>query len=646
MSTYEDSRNTTWQSRDGSSPQPAGTNSVLLPTQQPNSVTTTEPIPMESPMPVVNKPSHEDTKFYKHWTQLEQEDPTFNNMVKDMAPLTLTLRESINSNEMPPQIATKRIEEAIGDHRFNATNDKETLRLAMEAGSEYYKNNPPPKNGTPQEISDYVTGPLTKSILGHTEGVTPSAKPGSGDPFATEDRGTSSPKVDGVTGGGGNKNKEPSKPGATPYQWGSNTYNVDSTKEGQTNQKPGNAMIGKPADGFPYVMQTPEQEAAKEALEKEIEKTAPKPEGNIVDGELNPETTAKVTGKPGSNPDKIKALEKQVKATSDEMLASEVGKADSSKFKGDWESDNHFWGAATQFFMNIMGGAPIGDAYMAAGQYYDDNVSADKRASYANELLGDYTKPSVQEWVRTGDSSTLTSNQAGELEDLKTQLAQQKLNYAPGRENLEREEILSRIRKNDASARKSALGEGGSDADRSQSENQAYQGAKAARAGNDLWNQQYFGQGGDYTMTDFSSKIAGDILAKNNPGYLDMAIRGMSDKTKAAENRERSFLRGILRPESGAAIANSEWSNYGNIFFPRDGDKPADLARKAVLREMSIKNLEKLGKVNFGSSEEEKAATAKQVANLEANLADVVEYDPRSGAYWKRDGSAHDDLMK
>jgi hypothetical protein len=642
MSIYEDSRNTTWQSRDGSSPQSqVGQNSVLLPTQQPTA-TVSEPIPMESPMPIVNKPSHEDTKFFKHWSQLEKDDPTFNNMVKDMAPLTLTLRESINSNEMPPQIASSRIEEAMGDHRFNATTDKETMRLAMEAGSKYYKNNPPPKDGTPQEISDYVQGPLTKSILGHTKGVEPSAKGESDNPFAVQERGTPSLDIDGYTGGGGNKKKEPTKPHATSReQIGYDGYNVDSTKEGQTNQVPGNAMLGgkpKPQDPFQYIMETPEQAAAKEALEKELEKTPPKSEGNVIDGELNPETTAKVTGKPGSNPEKVKALEKQVKATTEEMIASEVGKADSSKFKGNWESDNHFWGAATQFFMNIMGGAPIGDAYMAAGQYYDDNVSADKRASYANELLGDYTKPSVQEWVRTGDSSTLTSNKEGELEDLNMQLKRQELGYGDDRENLERAEIMSRINKNNASARKSAKGEGGYDADRTEAENKAFQGASAARTGNNSWEGDY-GVGKDYPLASFTGER--QLNLKDGDSKTRMALNAMYPELGKAQRSEMDFLRGVLRPESGSAIGQKEWYNYGGIFFPRKGDGPQDAAKKAVLRRIATGQLDKLGKVKFGSPAEEIAAGEQLVAQLQNTVGDVQEFDPKTG-YAKIDGKVYD----
>lgn len=64
-----------------------------------------------------------------------------------------------------------------------------------------------------------------------------------------------------------------------------------------------------------------------------------------------------------------------------------------------------------------------------------------------------------------------------------------------------------------------------------------------------------------------------------------------STEYQVMEQAERNFLSGILRRESGAAITESELSEYAKQYFPQPGDSEAVLAAKAKNRMMSTENI-------------------------------------------------------
>lgn len=58
------------------------------------------------------------------------------------------------------------------------------------------------------------------------------------------------------------------------------------------------------------------------------------------------------------------------------------------------------------------------------------------------------------------------------------------------------------------------------------------------------------------------------------------------------------FITAVLRKESGAAISDSEFARYTDIYIPTPGDSPELLARKKDARDREIRNLYRSGRTN------------------------------------------------
>jgi hypothetical protein len=56
-----------------------------------------------------------------------------------------------------------------------------------------------------------------------------------------------------------------------------------------------------------------------------------------------------------------------------------------------------------------------------------------------------------------------------------------------------------------------------------------------------------------------------------------------TDQGRTFYTEGRKVLAAILRKESGAAITDDEWSNYGPIYLPWPGDKPDEINRKMIV---------------------------------------------------------------
>lgn len=65
----------------------------------------------------------------------------------------------------------------------------------------------------------------------------------------------------------------------------------------------------------------------------------------------------------------------------------------------------------------------------------------------------------------------------------------------------------------------------------------------------------------------------------------------LSAENQQAEQAQRDFINAVLRRESGAAIAESEFNNARRQYFPQPNDKPATLAQKARNRQLAIDGL-------------------------------------------------------
>lgn len=64
-----------------------------------------------------------------------------------------------------------------------------------------------------------------------------------------------------------------------------------------------------------------------------------------------------------------------------------------------------------------------------------------------------------------------------------------------------------------------------------------------------------------------------------------------SEEVKRQEQAERNFVNAVLRRESGAAIADSEFDSAEKQYFPRPGDTPKVLEQKKVNRLIALKGL-------------------------------------------------------
>lgn len=77
-------------------------------------------------------------------------------------------------------------------------------------------------------------------------------------------------------------------------------------------------------------------------------------------------------------------------------------------------------------------------------------------------------------------------------------------------------------------------------------------------------------------------------------GWFPEAFK--SENVKKQENAQRAFINAILRKESGAAIAPSEFENYAKEYFPQAGDTEEVLAQKSNNRSIAIRSLKAEGR--------------------------------------------------
>jgi hypothetical protein len=96
---------------------------------------------------------------------------------------------------------------------------------------------------------------------------------------------------------------------------------------------------------------------------------------------------------------------------------------------------------------------------------------------------------------------------------------------------------------------------------------------------------------GSYSPTAINTKQAlGNVWGVG--GALEAGSNLMlSDQSQKAEQAQRDFVNAVLRLESGAAIAESEFNNAKKQYFPQPGDAPAVIAQKASNRKLAIQGL-------------------------------------------------------
>ncbi|TSP11433.1 hypothetical protein [Cupriavidus campinensis] len=112
-------------------------------------------------------------------------------------------------------------------------------------------------------------------------------------------------------------------------------------------------------------------------------------------------------------------------------------------------------------------------------------------------------------------------------------------------------------------------------------------GARATEADRILSDLQ-----GKYSPVGIGAKNS----ASNVPvvgGLLGAGANTMlSPETQMAEQAQRDFVNAMLRQESGASIAPSEFDNARKQYFPQPGDSDKVIAQKARNREIAIQGLQ------------------------------------------------------
>jgi len=104
-------------------------------------------------------------------------------------------------------------------------------------------------------------------------------------------------------------------------------------------------------------------------------------------------------------------------------------------------------------------------------------------------------------------------------------------------------------------------------------------------------------------LEELSQKYGGDLTALG--AKADVIVRGMKTDTLVSDQirqiadpdvrrymlNEATWINGVLRQESGAAIKPEEYELLSPQYFPRPGDTPemiADKARNRKMREMAL----------------------------------------------------------
>ncbi|WPH64827.1 hypothetical protein [Vibrio phage vB_VpaP_SJSY21] len=386
--------------------------------------------------------------------------------------------------------------------------------------------------------------------------------------------------------------------------------------------------------------------------------------------ELNKGSDVAVKGDPTApRPDKekIAEIEKKQKQILPDLGVELMGEKSRRGFEEDWEKNNHFPDTALRFFLNVLSGVPIGTAYMDASDFYDNRQATDRRHAYREELLEDgYSPESIEQWVTSGNNDDLVDRDKRMMDRRKAELGlsqseatlestllgnQQKQNdldsYDPDYENkmkdLELQHKLAQIGASKASAQASLAAVRKSMQPKipyskmTESQNTAYNAMQNMIAGNSAFNHTFEGgrtmDGNTYPGATFLGEVTSRLMDNSGVnGWSEAAIRSLPGDTMKALRLERDFLAGIMRKESGAAVSASEWQTRGSTFFPRRGDTSQDIARKSLLRELAIMNMQS----QTGYSKWD----GERLGELQGITGNVVGYNPSTQKYIFSDGSA------
>ncbi|VWB70604.1 hypothetical protein [Burkholderia lata] len=157
-------------------------------------------------------------------------------------------------------------------------------------------------------------------------------------------------------------------------------------------------------------------------------------------------------------------------------------------------------------------------------------------------------------------------------------------------------------------------------------------GARALDAQNMLRQLEAAGttNGGRFSTGLSSIPVIGGALGGivNSTATLPWGLGGLaqstiapSDQQQSYDQAKRNFISAVLRKESGAAIADSEFVNEDKKYFPQSGDTPATIEQKARARDLAIEAM----KAQAGPG-------ASLIPSIVANANQDYASQPRPGA--------------
>jgi len=86
------------------------------------------------------------------------------------------------------------------------------------------------------------------------------------------------------------------------------------------------------------------------------------------------------------------------------------------------------------------------------------------------------------------------------------------------------------------------------------------------------------------------AKLNAATSVENVPGIGWAANAALGDTEQSVGQAQRNFINAVLRQESGAAIASSEFNNARKQYFPQPGDSDSVIAQKQANRERVIES--------------------------------------------------------
>ena len=241
-----------------------------------------------------------------------------------------------------------------------------------------------------------------------------------------------------------------------------------------------------------------------------------------------------------------------------------------------------------------------------------------------------YTGGMPEGVVSTGKPITPVTEIQERRYSMRTPEGQMELLRQTAAEKQSRAEMLARQLEREEDAQKAAILEAGRNARATETAGARIEAAKLALQNKPLTesqvNNQIYGSRMEESEGVLGTQTAPDLTQE---GMSKIPIFGntlVSPETQVFRQAENNFINALLRRESGAAIASSEYDNARRQYIPVIGDSPEVLERKRNNRNMVSSRLMAAGGKELMPNEPEKiTVTAETLPYDDPVLSDLKE---------------------